>query len=227
MQHMGFPDGSRIKNLPANARDVYSIPGLGRYPGEGHGNPLQYFCLENPMERGAWWATVYVVAKSWTWLTDWLIHTHTHTDLNRKTRGCHSHHLDCVGSARFLHCNIPISPLPPMLTLKKKKLELICNVALISSLEQSDSDTHTYLFFQVFYPYRLLQNTEKSSLCYTVGPWLVIYFIYSIVYLPTLLPRPWTASQEAVSCWKLWNDLPIRLSHTDRSSKVYLRHVKG
>ena len=60
-----------VKNLPANAgdiRDVGLIPGLGRSPGEGHGNPLQYSCLENPMDRGAWWATVHRVAKSWTWL---------------------------------------------------------------------------------------------------------------------------------------------------------------
>ena len=58
-----------VKNLPANAgdiRDVGLIPGLGRSPGEGHGNPLQYSCLENPMDRGAWWATVHRVAKSWT-----------------------------------------------------------------------------------------------------------------------------------------------------------------
>ena len=58
-----------VKNPPANAgdvRDTGSIPGLGRSPGGGHGNPLQYFCLENPMERGAWWATVRGVAKSWT-----------------------------------------------------------------------------------------------------------------------------------------------------------------
>ena len=50
-----------VKNLPANAgdvRDVGSIPGLGRFPGGGHGNPLQNSCLENPMDRGAWWATV-------------------------------------------------------------------------------------------------------------------------------------------------------------------------
>ena len=47
-----------------------SIPGLGRSPGEGNGNPLQYSCLENPMDRGAWWATVHGVAKSWTWLSD-------------------------------------------------------------------------------------------------------------------------------------------------------------
>ena len=49
-----------VKNLPANAgdvRDVGSIPGLGRFPGGGHGNPLQNSCLENPMDRGAWWAT--------------------------------------------------------------------------------------------------------------------------------------------------------------------------
>ena len=49
-----------VKNLPANAgdiREVGSIPGLGRSPGGGHGNPLQYSCLENPMDRGAWWVT--------------------------------------------------------------------------------------------------------------------------------------------------------------------------
>ena len=58
-----------VKNPPANAgdiRDVGSIPGSGRSPGGGHGDPLQYSCLENPMDRGAWWATVYGMAKSWT-----------------------------------------------------------------------------------------------------------------------------------------------------------------
>ena len=58
-----------VKNMPANAGDVTdvgSIPGLGRSPGRGHGNLLQYSCLENPMDRGAWWATVHGVAKSWT-----------------------------------------------------------------------------------------------------------------------------------------------------------------
>ena len=60
-----------VKNPPANAedlRDLGSIPGLGRFPGEGHGNPLEYSCLENPMDRGAWWVTVHRVAKSWTLL---------------------------------------------------------------------------------------------------------------------------------------------------------------
>ena len=51
------------KNLPANAEDMGSIPGSGRSPGEGHGNPLQYSCLGNPMDRGALWATVHGIAK--------------------------------------------------------------------------------------------------------------------------------------------------------------------
>ena len=58
-----------IKNFPANAgdiRDVDPIPPWGRSPGEGNGNPLQYSCLEYPMDRGAWWATVYGVSKSQT-----------------------------------------------------------------------------------------------------------------------------------------------------------------
>ena len=60
-----------IKSPPAHAGDAVLIPGLGRSPGEGNGNPLQYSCLENPMDRGAWWATVHGITKSWTWLK-WL-----------------------------------------------------------------------------------------------------------------------------------------------------------
>jgi len=66
---MGSPVALVVKNLPANAgdiREVGSIPGSGRSPGEGHGNPLQYSCLENPMDRGAWQATVHRAAKSRT-----------------------------------------------------------------------------------------------------------------------------------------------------------------
>ena len=51
----GFPGGSAVKNLPANEGDMGWIPGSGRSPGEGNGNPLQYSCLENPTDRGAWW----------------------------------------------------------------------------------------------------------------------------------------------------------------------------
>ena len=59
-----------VKNPTANAGVAGLMPGLGRYPGEGNGNPLQYSCLENTMDRGAWRATVYEVAKSWTQLSD-------------------------------------------------------------------------------------------------------------------------------------------------------------
>ena len=58
-------DGSVVKNLPHNAGDLGSIPGWGRCPGEGNGNPLQYFCLENSADRGAWQATGPGITKSW------------------------------------------------------------------------------------------------------------------------------------------------------------------
>ena len=69
---MGFPGGTVVKNLPAteadagDAADIGLIPGLGRSPGEGNGNPLQYSCLEKPTDRGAWRATVRGVAQSQT-----------------------------------------------------------------------------------------------------------------------------------------------------------------
>ena len=65
----GFPGGSVVKNPPANAGDPGSIPESGRSPGEGNGDPIQYACLENPMDRGAWWATGYGVTKSQTRLS--------------------------------------------------------------------------------------------------------------------------------------------------------------
>ena len=66
----GFPGGAVLKNLPANAGDVGSIPSSGRSPGGGNGNLLQYSCLEHPMDRRAWWDTIYGVVKSWTRLSD-------------------------------------------------------------------------------------------------------------------------------------------------------------
>ena len=79
VQNWGFPGGSVVKkkkkSLPVNARDAGgtgSVPGSRRSPGGGHGSPLQYTCLENPKDRGAWWATVYKVAKSQTWLSNWI-----------------------------------------------------------------------------------------------------------------------------------------------------------
>ena len=69
----GSPGGAVVKNPPAragNARDAGSIPGSGRAPGVGNGNPLQYSCLGNPMDRGTWQATVHEVAKSQVLLRD-------------------------------------------------------------------------------------------------------------------------------------------------------------
>ena len=83
-----------VKNLPANAGDVRDtglIPGSGRSPGGGHGNPPHYSCLENPMDRGAWWATVHRVIKSLTWLKWLSMHAH---DLERSHQ---SGPPECVG----------------------------------------------------------------------------------------------------------------------------------
>ena len=73
---LDFPGGSDGKAPVYNAGDQGSIPGSGRSPGEGNGNPLQYYCLENPMGRGAWRATVHGVAKSRTRLSDFTFTFH-------------------------------------------------------------------------------------------------------------------------------------------------------
>ena len=69
MGQMGFSGGSDSKESACNAEDPGSVLGSERSPGEENGNPLQYSFLENLMDRGAWWAAVYGVAKSWTWLS--------------------------------------------------------------------------------------------------------------------------------------------------------------
>ena len=66
----GFPGGSEVKASACNVGNLGSIPGSGRSPGEGNGNPLQYSCLENHMDGRAWWVTVHGVVKSWTQLSD-------------------------------------------------------------------------------------------------------------------------------------------------------------
>ena len=78
-----FQGGSVVKNPPANAGDSGSILGSGRSPGVGNGNPFQYSCLGNPMNRGVWWATIHRVARNWTRLSDWA-RMHTHIKERRK-----------------------------------------------------------------------------------------------------------------------------------------------
>ena len=73
--HRGLSGGSDGKESNCNAGDLGSIPGFGRSPGGGHDKSLQHSCLENSMDRGAWWATVHGVAKSWTWLSDKVQHS--------------------------------------------------------------------------------------------------------------------------------------------------------
>ena len=68
-----MPGSSDGKVSVYNSRDLGSIPGLGRSPGEGNGNPLKYYCLENPMDKGVWKATVHGVAKSRTQLSDFTL----------------------------------------------------------------------------------------------------------------------------------------------------------
>ena len=70
MRNVDLPGGPALKNLPANAGNVASIPGSGRSHGEVNGNPLHYSCLGNPMVKGAWWVTVHGIAKSQTGLSD-------------------------------------------------------------------------------------------------------------------------------------------------------------
>ena len=78
-KQLDFSGGSDSKESACNAGALGSIPGLGRSPGEENGNPLQYSCLENPKDRGAWQATVHGVTKTQTRLSDSHTHTHTHT----------------------------------------------------------------------------------------------------------------------------------------------------
>jgi len=76
----GFPAGTVVNNLPFNTGDTGSIPGLGRYPGVGNGNPFQYSCLENSMDRGAWQATVHRITKNQRIRHDWVTEHTQHVD---------------------------------------------------------------------------------------------------------------------------------------------------
>ena len=100
---MGFPGSSVGKESACSAGDLSSIPGWGRSPGEGNGKPLQYPCLENPMNRGAWQAAVHGVAKSWAWLrgnTSLHIHIFIHPL-------SHSHHFDSEETAMLSPGSLP------------------------------------------------------------------------------------------------------------------------
>ena len=84
MPTLGFPRDSDAKESACNVGDPGSVPGSGRSSGEGNGYPLQYSCMENPVDRGAWWATVHGVTESD--MTKQLTHTRTHTHTHTHTR---------------------------------------------------------------------------------------------------------------------------------------------
>ena len=100
-QLLGFPGGSEVKASACNAEDWGSIPGSGRSPGEGNGNPLQYSCLESPMDGGAWWAIVHGVAKSQTRLSDF---TFTFTFHQLLVEGCSR--VVSISPLTFLNCHV-------------------------------------------------------------------------------------------------------------------------
>ena len=114
----GFPGGTVMKNPPANAgdvRDVSSIPGSGRSPGGGDGNPLQYSCLENFMDRGAWWVTFHGIAKSQTGLNDYtfpFLPSHPHS---YSFNPIFLSHLSFYGQTYGKRHILPFSPLPHIL----------------------------------------------------------------------------------------------------------------
>ena len=130
---MCFPGGSDGKASVCNAGDPGSIPGLGRSLGEGNGTPLQYSCWENPMDGGAWWATVHGVAKSWTRLSNF-----TFTFMGKIIRQCQ------LGRLKIsLSLKMPFSPsIPPQLTLsnhqkeRKSPFAFPCKYCILSFLLQ-------------------------------------------------------------------------------------------
>ena len=143
----GFLGSTVVENLPANAGDVGSISGSVRSPGVGNGNLIQYSCLENSIDRGAWRATVHGVAKSRTQLSGWVrAYAHTHTESYEETSAWKSClvselcpcHLCCIG-ARLLPSCVPLVGSPGFLCLiqglcgvQSKSLPLLYDVHLHS-----------------------------------------------------------------------------------------------
>ena len=117
--NQGFSSSSVVKNPPANRGNVDSIPGLGRSPGEENGNSLQYSCLGNSMDRGAWRATVHGVVRSWTQLSDWTIICR---DSYMSERHSFHHYLHFSQRKSFFCSSKPCLSLPMTNTCPQKML---------------------------------------------------------------------------------------------------------
>ena len=179
-----------VKNAPANAEDAgdaASIPGSGRCPGGGHGNPLQYCLLENPMDLGAWMAVVHRVSKSLTWLSDWA-RTYTH---NVQTLSLGYYHFviwlnptlaqltgvswAACSSQVYWFVSTPLtrlSPLPRMSTPSPRTSA--CETVIVSSsclpcLSSPSSPTNSWL--------PTLSSPALCSACFHGPPRVACYFV--------------------------------------------------
>ena len=164
----GFSGGSEVKASARNVGDPGLIPGLGRSPGDGNGNPLQYSCLENPMDRGAWWATVHGVAKSWTRLNDFTFFLcSTQGSRTSKARG-QSWPEHCDASLSCQSCQLLIRVLRTTLSIWSNLLQLYQLTvtkpfsSLLRSIQSPNHQTHQG-FTLLPHPLCFLQLPENLS----------------------------------------------------------------
>ena len=129
----GFPGGSDVKESACNAGDPGLIPGLGRSPGEENGCPLQYSCLENPMDRGAWRATVHGVAKSQTQLIDWAFGEWSEVYMNLLLFSC-SVRSDSLWPHGLQHSRLPCPSPSPRACSNSCPLSQWCHPTISSSV---------------------------------------------------------------------------------------------
>ena len=151
--------------------------------GEGSGTPVQYSCLENPMDRGAWWAAVHGVAKSRTRLSDFTFTFHFHA--LEKEMATHSSVLAWRIPGTGEPGGLPSSGVTQNRTrLKGLSSSSMVNLTCVcfSYTVKWFSYTQTHILFQILFHYGLLQDIEYSSLCYTGGPccFLVLYIVVCI-----------------------------------------------
>ena len=151
-RHQSFPGGSVVKKPSANAGHTGSIPGSGRSPGEGNGNPLQYSCLGNPMDRGAWWATVCGVTKvrhNWA----------TNTSSSSQCQVCFPNPLSLIFSPSW-HFPTFLSSSP---TLTRKTLPTLCCDSL-KELPSGDEHCSEESYFPQICSVRLQCNNNSMLL---------------------------------------------------------------
>ena len=132
---LDFPSGLAVKNLSANTGDVVLIPGSGRFPGERNGNPFQYSCLKNPIDRSTWKATVHGFTKSQTQLSTY----------------AHTHHIFFIFQISFKKYNLFFNS--ENYFLFYTRIQLISTVVSVSDIQQSDTCVYS---FSNYFPIQVL-----------------------------------------------------------------------